>query len=203
MSITYYNAYYNAFIKCCRNIGGEHDETFVANIIFTWITIITATLIYFAQQNTTTPFYNFGPNDQLMILNIQINTRSRYCLVAFYSIMNNVVRNLSSNILRPWITHNIQDNTTDGFERKRTLNHNIAHFITVITTTYQWVDYLVYIHLLLSQFDLFFIEAASDIMVVSIITQCWYLGGENDKGGVGGGGGHYESLLVTDNSDNV
>jgi hypothetical protein len=185
-------------IRYCRNIGGTHDETFVANIILIWIFVITATLIYFAQQSTTTPFYNFGPNDQLVILNIQINTPSRYCMVAFYSIMNNIMRNLSSNILRPWITHNIQDNTADGFERKRTLNHNVAHFITVITTTYQWVDFLVYIHVLLSQFDLFFIEALTDIFIVSIITQVWYLGDdENVKGDVGGG--DYGSLETSDN----
>ena len=35
--------------------------------------------------------------------------------------------------------------------------------------------FLIYIHLLLSQIDIFLIEAISDVIVVTVITYLWYL----------------------------
>jgi hypothetical protein len=152
------------------------EETHVAKVVLIWIAIISINIVYFSQTDTTkSQFYQFGPNSDLVVLNIAIDTPVKYTLVVFYSIINNIIRNLNTNILRPWITHNIQDNTVEATTRKITLNRATAYEINTVYTIYQWFDFLIYIHLLLSQIDLFLIEASSDVLIVTIITYFWYL----------------------------
>jgi hypothetical protein len=152
-------------------------EEHIARIILCWIFIIGTNLLYFAKRNDSesSSFYNIGPNSKLVVLNITIDTPYRYIIIIMYSIINNIIRNLNTNILRPWITHNIQDNTDEAKIRKLTLRYCTAYEINTIYTIYQWFDFLIYIHLLLSQIDLFLIEATSDVMIVAIITYYWYL----------------------------
>jgi hypothetical protein len=152
-------------------------ETHIAKIILIWIIMISVNLYYFSQNsaNKSSSFYNIGPNENLIILDIVIDTKIKYMFVVFYSLLNNIIRNMNTNILRSWITHNIQDNTKEALIRKRTLNYMEAYEINTIYSLYQWVDFLIYIHLLLSQIDIFLIEATSDVLVVSIITHSWYL----------------------------
>lgn len=157
-------------------------EEHIARIIFIWIIIILINLIYFSQNNTNnSTFYNIGPSSNLIVLNITIDTSLKYIFIIFYSIINNIIRNLNTNILRPWITHNIQDNTLDAKVRKLTLNYINAYEINTIYTIYVWFDFLIYIHLLLSQIDLFLIEACSDVFIVTIITYYWYLPYNNNN----------------------
>jgi hypothetical protein len=151
------------------------EENF-AKIIILWILFISISIGYFSQsQNNNTPFYKIGPNDKLIILNITIDTPIKYSLVVLYSIFNNIIRNLNNIVLNPWITHNIQDNTQEGVMRKIILNKKIAYEINTVNTIYKWFDFLIYIHLLLSQIDIFFIEATSDVLIVTIITKFWFL----------------------------
>ena len=129
-------------------------EIDVSRIVFIWIIVIAITLIYFSQNNTNekSTFYHIGPSSQLIVLNIIIDTPLKYSLVIIYSIANNVIRNLNSNILRPWITHNIQDNTNEAKQRKISLSYCNAYEINTIYTIYIWFDFLIYIHLLLSSY---------------------------------------------------
>lgn len=153
-------------------------EISVSIIILLWILIIGGNLTFYSisnNKNGQLSFYNIGPNSQLIILNIVIDTPLKYCFVILYSIFNNIIRNLNSNILRSWITHNIQDNTDEGITRKLSLNYIHAHQINTIYTVYGWFDFLIYIHLLLSQIDIFFIEATTDVVIVFVITNIWYL----------------------------
>lgn len=151
-------------------------ETHVAKIILLWIIVIGANLAYFSQHtNDKSSFYKFGPNDDLVVLNIHIDTNLKYTIIVVYSIVNNIIRNLNTNILRPWITHNIQDNTDEAKLRKSTLNYKNAYEINTIYTIYQWIDFLIYIHLILTQIDLFLIESTSDVLIVTIITYVWFL----------------------------
>jgi hypothetical protein len=163
---------------CCAKTA---KEILVAYVILFWIFIIGVNLTYFASSSTQTPFYNIGPNENLVVLNIRINTPFRYFAITVYSILNNIVRNLNNNILSPWITHNIQDNTEEAKTRKISLDHRVAHIINVVNNIYRWFDFLIYIHLLLSQIDLFLIESCSDVIIVTVITQFWYLSPTNTQ----------------------
>jgi hypothetical protein len=156
-------------------------EEHVARIVFVWIIVIGINLIYFSKNdNNKSTFYNIGPSNNLIVLNIVIDTPIKYMFIILYSIINNIIRNLNNTILRPWITHNIQDNTTEAKIRKKTLSYINAYEINTVYTIYQWFDFLIYIHLLLSQIDLFLIEACSDVFIVAIITYIWYLPHNNN-----------------------
>jgi hypothetical protein len=151
------------------------DENLISMIVIIWMVCISGSLVAFSNNNLDVTFYKFGPNENLVVLGIKIDTPAKYGLVIIYSLLNNIVRNLNSNILRSWITHNIQDDTVEGVIRKKTLNYALAYQINTVFTIYQWFDWLIYIHLLLSQFDLFLIESSSDVLIVTIIVRYWYL----------------------------
>jgi len=178
-------------LYCCTTTETTKEISIALVIVF-WIVIISINLAYFALSSIKTPFYNFGPNDNLVVLNIRINTPYRYFAVIFYSFLNNIVRNLNNNILSPWITHNIQDDTEEAKTRKLSLNHRVAHTINITNNVYRWFDFLIYIHLLLSQIDLFLIESISDVLIVVAITQFWYLSPTSTIH-------NYEKLQTTDN----
>jgi len=137
-----------------------------------WMCIICGTIALYTKPS---PFYTWGPNDDLVVLSITINTPTRYFSIIIYSFANNFVRNFNSNLLRPWIVHNVQDNTKEGIMRKQKINIRTVYFINTVSTVYIWFDFLIYIHLLLAQFDLFIIEAVSDIFIANFITHFWYL----------------------------
>ena len=122
-------------------------------------------------------FYRWGPNEGLMVLGIPVDTPLKYTAVVLYSFVNNIIRNMNTNILKAWITHHIQDETPEGRERKVSLNKGEAYQINTVYTFYVWFDFLIYIHLLLAQIDLFLFEALSDVVIITVITHYWYLGG--------------------------
>lgn len=162
-------------------MSNKIDENTISIIVILWMICISGSLISFSNYNLESTFYRFGPSENLVVLGIKIDTPLKYGIVIMYSLCNNIVRNLNTNILRSWITHHIQDDTIEGIVRKKTLNYRMAYQINTVFTIYQWFDWLIYIHLLLSQFDLFLIEASSDVFIVTLIVRFWYLSGEQNN----------------------
>ena len=141
---------------------------FVVKAFIIWISFIFCSLfviILFNNENTTnSSFYNTGPSNKLIIIGIVINTKSKYsCLVLFCSV-NSCFRTLSHNFLSPWLINNVQDNKA----RKDYLNNITVYSASIINVIYTWVDWLLYMNILLSQIDLFFCEVLSDIIVTCI-----------------------------------
>jgi len=138
-------------------------KAFICWILFIFTSIFLVML--FNKENTTySSFYNTGPSNDLIILGIVINTKSRYsCLVLFCS-MNSCFRTLSHNFLSPWLINNVQDNKA----RKQDLNIVTVYSASIINVIYTWVDWLLYMNILLSQIDLFFCEVLSDIIVTCV-----------------------------------
>jgi hypothetical protein len=46
--------------------------------------------------------------------------------------------------------------------------------ISITNTIYSWFDWLIYIHMLLAQIDMFLIEVFTDILAICIVTR-WYI----------------------------
>lgn len=141
---------------------------FVIKLFIFWLLLIFCSLfvvILFNNENTTySSFYNTGPSNDLIILGIIINTKSKYtCLVLFCSI-NSCFRTLSHNFLSSWLINNVQDNKA----RKEHLNKITVYSVSIINVIYTWVDWLLYMNILLSQIDLFFCEVLSDIIVTCV-----------------------------------
>jgi hypothetical protein len=153
------------FIKNVENI-----HIYVSRILYSWIFLVVLFIVslqHISKQNT---YYQFGPNPNLILFGIVIDTTTKYCIVIFYCIVNTFLRNATNDILHPWLIHNVQDETKE----KHTIQNKIAYEITIITTIYNWFDWILYMNILLSQLDLVFVEIISDVIVSCIITS-YYL----------------------------
>jgi hypothetical protein len=139
----------------------------------TGMTIMMAIVIP-TQGDQMATFYRVGPHSDLVVMGIYIDTIHKYMATVFYCIFNIVIRNLNHNIIIPWITHNIQDTSTEATHQKATLNLRHVYEVALISTLYTWFDWLVYINMLLSQIDFVLIELGTDLFVAGLIVT-WYM----------------------------
>ena len=144
----------------------------ISKLFMIWVLIIYVVL-YNVLKNTTDDykhFYRFGPNPDLIIMGIQINTMSKYYFLITYSFVNSVFRTIHHNYLHPWILSNVQNET----KNKDDLNHYSVYQIVTISTIYNWTDWLLYMNILLSQIDMMIVEIIADL-AISYITTYYYL----------------------------
>ena len=156
----------------------KNNVEIISYIFLGWIIliIISLTILLTNQKDDSNlSFYRFGPSNKLIIMGIMINTPLKYIMVVIFSCVNSAFRSLSHNFLSSWIINNIQDDKAD----KRKLNKRIAYQISIINIIYTWIDWLLYMNILLSQIDMLIYEICSDI-IVSIICNRYYLN-KNDK----------------------
>lgn len=151
---------------------------FITKAFMFWILFIFFSffiVIFFNKENTKySSFYNVGPSEELIILGLVINTRIKYtCLVLFCSI-NSCFRTLSHNFLNGWLINNVQDYKAN----KQDLNIKTVYSASIINVIYTWVDWLLYMNILLSQIDLFFCEVISDVMITCVCNN-YYLRQKN------------------------
>jgi hypothetical protein len=138
-------------------------EVAVARILWGWLFII------FILLSTNTERTHFGPNDTLIIFETTINTKEKYAGIVVLSICNSAIRAMNTNVLYPWIINNIQDTKTD-----QKVNEFNAYEITAVHSIYCFVDWYIYMNILLSQIDLFMIEVVVDL-IVALFTTRYYL----------------------------
>jgi hypothetical protein len=148
----------------------------VSRIIATWMIIILTILLSYIFANTEqftgdTTFYRFGPNPELVILGIVIDTAEKYCLVVLYAIINTIIRNLDHNIIAPYITLNVQNINAPNNDIKEIPKQ---YEVTIINTIYSWFDWLIYINMLLAQVDMFLLELTTDVIAIYFVTG-WYI----------------------------
>ena len=146
---------------------------YISYLFLGWVAfiIITLTVILNNQKDKTNmSFYKFGPSDNLIILGIIINTPLKYGMIVIFSTLNSAFRSLSHNFVNSWIINNIQDDKAD----KNKINKRVAYQVSIINIIYTWVDWLLYMNILLSQIDMLLYEICSDI-IVSIICNRNYL----------------------------
>ena len=151
----------------------------VSRVIAAWMIIILTILLSYIFANTEkftgdTSFYRFGPNPELVILGITIDTPAKYGLIVLYAIINTIIRNLDHNVIAPWITLNVQNIKalpTEDTEKKDTKKQ---YEISIVNTIYSWFDWLIYIHMLLAQVDMFLLELTTDTIAIYFVTR-WYI----------------------------
>jgi hypothetical protein len=144
-----------------------------------WMSIIIFSLLLIVTQNNNgieKSFYRFGPHSNFVIMGFIIDTYYKYYIVVFYSVFNTIFRTLHVEVLSPWLVNNVQD-----LERKQ--NEDIikyAYEITTISTIYTWVDWVLYMNILLSQIDMVIIEIIINIISTNVTTYV-YLNYNNYK----------------------
>ena len=145
----------------------------ISRTILFWIFIVcfSGTYIFYNTSDIFDyHFYRYGPQNDLIILGFVIDTPAKYGYLVLYLIINTFIRTLHHEILTPWLINNVQD-----VQRVRT-NHMymIAYEVTTVNVIYQWLDWLLYMNILLAQIDLVLIEILCNL-VSSNITTYYYM----------------------------
>jgi len=148
----------------------------VSRIITCWMVVILTIMLSYLFANKEdytgdTSFYRFGPNPDLVIIGIVIDTPTKYGLVVVYAVINTVIRNLDHNIIMPWIMLNVQNIKITNIDAKDIPKQ---YEISIINTIYSWFDWLIYIHMLLAQIDMFLLELTTDVIAIYFVTR-WYI----------------------------
>jgi hypothetical protein len=139
----------------------------ISRLVATWVGIVCLVLV-FSPHTKNSRFYSIGPNEHLVVLGgIRVNTIGRYLLIVLYSLINTCIRCAKVNILSPWVTLNVQDES----KPLGNLNPLHAYEITLVANLYSWVDWWISVNLLMSQVDLIIIEVVFDFVSLYFITR--------------------------------
>lgn len=141
----------------------------IAKGLFVWMVCV-STLVGLMVKTAPTPFYRFGPQEDLDVMGIVINTNNRYAAVVLFCVVNSLIRSIETNILHAWLINAVQDRTVPKPHEVR----SIAYQVAVVHSIYYWWDWFIYMNILLAQFDLFLFEMSSSILT-SVITTRMYL----------------------------
>jgi len=111
-------------------------------------------------QSNVDAFYTFGPSSTFVILGITIDTPLKYSIVVLYSVLDTLVTALLYQVVTPWLTLVVHDTTVS----KTHISYFLIYEISLISRIYAWVDWLLYINILLSQIDVALIQLLTDAL---------------------------------------
>lgn len=138
------------------------QEIRVARLITIWMASIVAIMGFVASDN---PIFQFGPNENLYILNVAIDTPVKYAVVVSVCFVNSGIRTMNHNILQPWIINVIQDKTN-----ATRITYPESYELSFVYTIYNWFDFFLYMNILLSQIDMLLVEVIADLIVTFVLT---------------------------------
>lgn len=136
-------------------------EILIDRCISVWMISIMAFLFFYTEKDT----FQIGPNPDLFILHFPIDTTSKYMMVVSFCFCNSVFRSLNHNILQSYIINSIQD-----IQNNVPILSSKCYEISCVSTIYNWFDFFMYMHILMSQIDLLLVEVSADIIMTIIIT---------------------------------
>jgi hypothetical protein len=143
----------------------------VSTAVAVWMVVVIAGLsaLLHNQGLLGTDIYRVGPNSDLYILGFCIDSVEKYVAVAIFCFVNSGIRTLNGEVLRSWITTQIQDisKPIGHISRKE------AYSISCIATMFVWFDFFMYMNILLTQIDMIFIEISADL-TMTIILNTYY-----------------------------
>ena len=147
-------------------------ERITNRLLAGWIAAIVLTLssLNHHMDEESRQFYTFGPNQSLVVFGLKVDTYLKYSVIVFYCFVNSLLRSAYHNILLAWQTNSVQDIS----KSKKKDIHCFAYQVSFVTTIYGWMDWYIYINLLLSQVDMILIEICSD-MFMSFAATRYYL----------------------------
>ena len=140
----------------------------VAGALLGWVGVITTSLVFafhFGEQQKDNTFFCVGPSDSLSLLGVPNHTWVRYNAVVLYTLCSTCFRTLHSEVLSPWIVTRVQ--TTDA-KSEYTLTH--ARFVVVISVVFTWLDWFMYLNILLTQLDFLLVEVVGNLAVTLYTT---------------------------------
>lgn len=138
------------------------QEIRVSRLITLWMASIVALMGLVASDN---PVFQFGPNENLFILKVAINTPAKYAAIVIVCFVNSGIRTMNNNILKPWIINVIQDKTN-----ATRITYPQSYELSFVHTIYNWFDFFLYMNILLSQIDMLLVEVIADLIVTFFLT---------------------------------
>jgi hypothetical protein len=150
----------------------NQTELVFCRVIFLWIIAVSSGLGYIASREETNTIFRFGPNSSLKILGIYVDDEVKYSVVVVFCFINSVIRTINQNVLQSWIINTVQDSKTISVLPRK------AYEISFIHCVYIWLDFFMYMNILLSQIDMLLIEVVADLVMTSVITT-YYLNEKN------------------------
>ena len=147
-------------------------EHLTNRLLAVWIATIVVTISFLNKHmdDESQQFYSFGPSENLVVFGLKVDTYSKYSVIVVYCFINSLLRSAYRDILLAWQTNSVQDIT----KTKKKEMKCFAYEVSFITTIYGWMDWYIYINLLLSQVDMILIEICSDLFM-SFATTRYYL----------------------------
>ena len=147
-------------------------EKIVSRLAICWMTIIIITIgiLYKYMDNSEAQFYRFGPHENFIVVGIKINTMWKYLFVVSFCFINSLMRNNIHNILNSWLINNVQDIKLTKPKQIKLFAYEVTYVITI----YTWVDWYMYMNILLAQVDMLIAEILADILISGLITN-YYL----------------------------
>ena len=131
-------------------------------------TLFLSVAVSVASDNSSTKFFTFGPREDLVILDVKINTGWRYSVVIFYTIISTVARTVLQEIVSPWLIQTVQnDKPKDAYARR------YAQEVAIGEVVYRWFDWFMYMHILLAQVDMMIVELAGNLVAVVYTTRMY------------------------------
>jgi hypothetical protein len=149
-------------------------EKIVSRVVMLWVTMIFITigLLYNKMNEEAIMFYRFGPSTSLQIFGLNIDTYPKYIVIVIYCFLNSLIRTASKDILGAYLINSVQDVTKEK-EKDKNIQW-FAYEVSNVVSVYGWVDWYIYMNLLLVQVDILIIEITSDLFM-SILTTRYYL----------------------------
>jgi len=115
-----------------------------------------------------TRFFTFGPRDELVILDIKINTPWRYSVVVMYTIFSTIARTVLQEVVSPWLIQTVQnDKPKDEYAQR------YAQEVALGEVIYRWFDWFMYMNILLAQVDMMLIELVGNLLAVTYTTRAY------------------------------
>ena len=147
-------------------------EKIVSRVVMFWIIMIfiTIALLYKHMNEEAMMFYQFGPNENLLVFGLNIDTYPKYCVIIIYCFLNSLIRTASKDILGAYLTNSVQDVSKEKHKNIRCF----AYEVTYVLSIYAWIDWYIYMNLLVVQVDMLIIEITSDL-IMSVVTTRYYL----------------------------
>ena len=124
--------------------------------------------IALSTSTETTKFFAFGPRENLVILDMKIDTGWKYSLVVLYTVISTLARTVLQEVLSPWLIQTVQnDKPKDAYARR------YAQEVAVGEVIYRWFDWFMYMHILLAQVDMLIIELVGNLLAVVYTTRMY------------------------------
>lgn len=130
--------------------------------------LVIALFITFLPETGSTNFFSFGPREDLVILDMRINTPLRYSVVIVYTVLSTLARTVLQEVISPWLIQQVQnDKPKDAYTRR------YAQEVAFGEVVYRWFDWFMYMHILMAQIDMMMVELIGNLVAVMYTTRMY------------------------------